>query len=202
MTYAEVNGVSLWYEEQGEGEPLILLHGGFWTIEMFGPLLPALAARRRVIAVELQGHGHTPAVDRPLRYETLGDDVAALIRHLGLVRADVMGYSLGAGAALRTAMQHPDQVRRLIVVSAPMRRLGWFPEVPGDSARPHALRRDRRTLSAGSGRGVPLGSRMRRAQPSMRCVVQNDARLVEPAADWAAALKSATVDTPYQWDWA
>ncbi|MER7009560.1 alpha/beta hydrolase [Dactylosporangium sp. NPDC000555] len=129
MTYAEVNGVPLWYEEHGEGEPLVLLHGGFWTIEMFGALLPALAARRRVIAVELQGHGHTPDVDRPLRYETFGDDVAALIRHLGLARADVMGYSLGGGAALRTAMQHPDQVRRLIVVSVPVRRSGWFPEV-------------------------------------------------------------------------
>ncbi|GAA2332258.1 alpha/beta hydrolase [Dactylosporangium salmoneum] len=136
MTYAEVNGISLWYEEHGEGAPLVLLHGGFWTIELFGPLLPALAAQgRRVIAVELQGHGHTPDNDRPMRYETLGDDVAALIRHLGLPRADVMGYSLGAGAALRTAIQHPDVVRRLIVAAIPVRRTGWFPEVLAGTAQ-------------------------------------------------------------------
>ncbi|HTJ33555.1 MAG TPA: alpha/beta hydrolase [Dactylosporangium sp.] len=129
MTYAEVNGVSLWYEEHGAGEPLVLLHGGFWTIELFGGFLTALAERRRVIAVELQGHGHTADVDRPLRYETMGDDIAALIRHLGLGRTDVLGYSLGAGTALRTTIQHPDAVRRLIVMSTPVRRTGWFPEV-------------------------------------------------------------------------
>jgi pimeloyl-ACP methyl ester carboxylesterase len=139
MTYAEVNGVSLWHETHGSsdgadegagaGEPLILLHGGFWTIPMFGALLPALAARRRVIAVELQGHGHTADVDRPLRYETLGDDIAALIHHLGLPRADIMGYSLGAGTAIRAAVQHPDLFRRLIVVSTAIKRTGWFPEV-------------------------------------------------------------------------
>nr|BFE61231.1 alpha/beta hydrolase [Dactylosporangium thailandense] len=129
MTYAEVNGVSLWYEEHGSGEPLVLLHGGFWTIEMFGAFLPALAQRRRVIAVELQGHGHTPVTERPLRYETCADDVAALISHLGLGRVDVLGYSLGAGTAVRIAMQHPDVVRRLIAISTPVRRSGWFPEV-------------------------------------------------------------------------
>jgi pimeloyl-ACP methyl ester carboxylesterase len=129
MTYAEVNGVSLWYEEHGAGEPLVLLHGGFWTIEMFGELLPTLAGRWRVIAVELQGHGHTPDVERPLRYETCADDVAALIRHLGLGPVDVIGYSLGAGTAIRMAIQHPDVVRRLVAVSTPVRRTGWFPEV-------------------------------------------------------------------------
>jgi pimeloyl-ACP methyl ester carboxylesterase len=129
MTYAEVNGVSLWHEEHGAGEPLVLLHGGFWTVELFGGFLDALAQRRRVIAVELQGHGHTPDADRPLRYETMGDDVAALIRHLGLERVDVLGYSLGAGTALRVTIQHPDVVRRLIAMSTPVRRTGWFPEV-------------------------------------------------------------------------
>ncbi|WP_432993061.1 alpha/beta fold hydrolase [Dactylosporangium sp. CA-233914] len=129
MTYAEVNGVSLWYEEHGAGEPLVLLHGGFWTIEMFGGLLTALAARRRVIAVELQGHGHTADVGRPLRYETMADDVSALIRQLGTGPVDVVGYSLGAGTSLRVAIQHPDVVRRLVVISMAVRRSGWFPEV-------------------------------------------------------------------------
>src|SRR4051794_5367792 len=129
MTYAEVNGVSLWYDEHGAGEPLVLLHGGFWTVEMFGAFLPALAARRRVVAVELQGHGHTPDAGRPLRYETCADDVAALVGVLGLGRVDVVGYSLGAGTAVRTAIQHPDVVRRLVAISTPVRRTGWFPEV-------------------------------------------------------------------------
>ncbi|SCF44058.1 alpha/beta fold hydrolase [Micromonospora mirobrigensis] len=129
MGYAEVNGVRLWYETHGDGRPLVLLHGGFGAVESFAPILPALAARRRVVAVDLQGHGRTADVDRPLRYESMADDVAALIRHLGLVGPDVMGYSLGGAVALRTAIQHPGLVRRLVVVSAPCRRGGWYPEV-------------------------------------------------------------------------
>jgi pimeloyl-ACP methyl ester carboxylesterase len=128
MSYADVNGVSLYYEEHGSGQPLILLHGGLGSGDMYAPIRPALAAGRRVITVDLQAHGRTADVDRPLRYETMGDDVAGLIGHLGLAPADVMGYSLGAGAALRTAIQHPDLVRRLVVVSDPCKRDGWYPE--------------------------------------------------------------------------
>ncbi|HLK78981.1 MAG TPA: alpha/beta hydrolase [Streptosporangiaceae bacterium] len=128
MSYADVNGVSLYYEEHGSGRPLILLHGGLGSGDMYRPILPVLAAGRRVITVDLQAHGRTADVDRPLRYETLGDDVAGLIHHLGLGQADVMGYSFGAAAALRTAIQHPDVVRRLVLVSIPCRRDGWYPE--------------------------------------------------------------------------
>jgi len=128
MSYADVNGVRMYYEEHGGGQPLILLHGGLGAGGMYGPVLPALAAGRRVITVDLQAHGRTADVDRPLRHETLGDDVAALIRHLGLAQADLMGYSFGAGTALRTAIQHPDLVRRLVITSFPCRRDGWFPE--------------------------------------------------------------------------
>jgi pimeloyl-ACP methyl ester carboxylesterase len=124
MSYADVNGLSLYYEEHGSGEPLVLLHGGFGAAELWAPVLPALAAGRRVIAVDLQGHGHTADVDRPLRAETMADDVAALIEHLGLERADVMGYSLGGMVALRTAIQHPERVRRLVLVSIAFRRDG------------------------------------------------------------------------------
>jgi pimeloyl-ACP methyl ester carboxylesterase len=124
MSYADVNGLSLYYEEHGSGEPLVLLHGGLGAAELWAPVLPALAAGRRVIAVDLQGHGHTADVDRPLRPETMADDVAALIAHLGLERADVMGYSLGGLTALRTAIQHPERVRRLVVVSVAFRRDG------------------------------------------------------------------------------
>ena len=129
MTYADVNGISLYYEEHGSGQPLILLHGGYGTGEMFAAIMPLLASGRRVITVDLQGHGRTADVDRPLRFETMGDDIAALIRHLSpSTQADVMGYSLGAGTALRTAIQHPALVRRLVIVSHPVRRDGWFPQ--------------------------------------------------------------------------
>jgi len=134
MSYAHVNGLSLYYSEHGCGEPLVLLHGGFGSGEMFGPVLPALAANRRVIAVDLQAHGRTADAGRPLRFETMADDVAALIGHLGLVRSDVMGVSMGAAVALRTAIQHPDAVDRLVLVSVPFRRDGWFPEI-GDAMR-------------------------------------------------------------------
>ncbi|MEV3974644.1 alpha/beta hydrolase [Streptomyces sp. NPDC050698] len=131
MGYADVNGLSLYFEEHGSGagEPLVLLHGGLGAGEMFASALPVLAEQRRVILVDLQGHGRTADIDRPLRPDLLADDMAALIKHLGLPRADVMGYSLGADVALRTAIQHRALVRRLVVVSTPARRDGWFPEV-------------------------------------------------------------------------
>ena len=128
MSYADVNGVSMYYEEHGSGQPLILLHGGLGSGDMYAAILPLLAKGRRVITADLQGHGRTADVDRPLRYETLGNDVAALIRHLGLDRADLMGYSFGARTALRTAVQHPDLVRRLVIACIPCRRDGWYPE--------------------------------------------------------------------------
>ena len=131
MSYAGVNGISLYYEEHGSagsGEPLILLHGGLGSGEMYAPILPSLTEGRPVITIDLQAHGHTADVDRPLRFETLADDIAGLIDHVGLAQADVMGYSFGAGAALRTAIQHPALVRRLVVVSEPCKRDGWFAE--------------------------------------------------------------------------
>ena len=128
MSYADVNGISLYYEEHGSGQPLVLLHGGLAAGSMYAPILPELAKGRRVILVDLQAHGHTADVDRPLRYETMADDIAGLIGHLGLVQADLMGYSFGAATAVRTAIQHPALVRRLAIVSLPFRRDGWYPE--------------------------------------------------------------------------
>lgn len=98
-TYAPVNGLNLYYEIHGMGEPLVLLHGGVGATEMLGDVLPQLAAGRQVIAVDLQAHGRTADIDRPMRFEYMADDIAALIRHLGLAKADVMGYSLGGGKA-------------------------------------------------------------------------------------------------------
>lgn len=127
--YAPVNGLKLYYEFYGTGDPLILLHGGVGATEMFAEILPLLSSSRQVIAVDLQAHGRTADIDRPMSYETMADDIAALIKYLGFAKADVMGYSLGGGVALRTAIQHPDVVRKLVLVSTPFRRDGWYPEI-------------------------------------------------------------------------
>src|SRR5207249_7404354 len=126
---AQVNGIELAYRIAGEGEPLVLLHGGFGTVEMFGPNVDLLAAGRRVIGVDLQSHGRSPAADRPMRFETMADDIEALIHSLGLERASIMGFSLGGGVGLRTAIQHPDVVERLVLVSTVFKRQGWHPEM-------------------------------------------------------------------------
>lgn len=127
--YADVNGIHLYYEIFGAGDPLVLLPGGLMTIPEMAPLLATLARERQVIAVELQGHGHTADTDRPLRLETMADDIAALMEDLELPNADLVGFSLGGDVALRTAIQHPDRVRRLVLMSTPFARRGWFPEV-------------------------------------------------------------------------
>jgi pimeloyl-ACP methyl ester carboxylesterase len=126
---AAVNGIRIAYQTFGAGEPLILLHGGFGSVEMFGSNVAALAGGRQVIGVDLQSHGRTPTVDRPMRFDTMADDIAALIRHFGLGKADVMGFSLGGGVALQTAIRHPDLVSRLVLVSTPFKRAGWYPEM-------------------------------------------------------------------------
>jgi pimeloyl-ACP methyl ester carboxylesterase len=124
-----VNGIELGYQVVGEGEPLILLHGGFGSVEMFGPNVELLAAGRQVIGVDLQSHGRSPAADRPMRFETMADDIATLIRSLGFERAAIMGFSLGGAVGLRTAIQQPAVVERLVLVSTVFKRRGWFPEM-------------------------------------------------------------------------
>jgi pimeloyl-ACP methyl ester carboxylesterase len=128
--YAPVNGVQMYWRSVGSGGvPLVVVHGGFGGVDMMGRLAERLASGRRVISVELQGHGHTADVDRPFSYEAFGDDLAALLRSLDLGPVDLLGYSLGGGSSLRTAIQHPEVLRRLVLVSVPGRRTGWFPEV-------------------------------------------------------------------------
>jgi pimeloyl-ACP methyl ester carboxylesterase len=127
--YAPVNGLNLYYEIHGTGRPLVLLHGAFMTIETLGDLVPALAKTRQIIAVELQGHGHTADVDRPLTYEQLADDVAALMSYLGIDRVDVFGYSLGGAAAIQLAIRHPALVGKLVAASASFNSNGFHPGV-------------------------------------------------------------------------
>jgi len=127
--YAPVNGLKVYYEVHGTGEPLILLHGGLGSTGMFDPILPALAAHHRVILIDLQAHGRTADVDRPLSPPLLAEDVAGVMRHLGVAKADIMGYSFGGFVAFHLAVQHPEIVRKLVLVSIPFRRDGWYPEV-------------------------------------------------------------------------
>ena len=105
--YAPIGALNMYYEIHGSGRPLVVLHGAYMTIDMIGPILPGLAETRQVIAPEQQGHGRTGDVDRPLIYEQMADDTAALIRHLNIDEADVLGYSMGGGIALQLAIRHP-----------------------------------------------------------------------------------------------
>jgi pimeloyl-ACP methyl ester carboxylesterase len=115
--YAPAGELSMYYEIRGEGRPLILLHGAYMTVDMMGPILPGLAESRRVVVPEQQGHGRTADVDRPITYEQMADDTAALARHLEIEDADVVGYSMGGGIALQLAIRHPALVRKLVLAS-------------------------------------------------------------------------------------
>jgi len=136
--YAEVNGINLYYETHGSGRPLILLHGGLGSGEMFGPVLPLLAERHQVVAVDLQGHGRTADIDRPIDVRLMAGDIAALIDHLRLATPDVVGYSLGGGVALQTAAQYPAKVRRLVIVSANLRPDAIDPEMRAQQGQVNA----------------------------------------------------------------
>lgn len=127
--YAPVNGLAMYYEIHGSGEPLVLLHGGFMTITSnWEGWIGELSKTRKVIAVEMQGHGRTADIPREPSSENLADDVAALLDYLKISRADVLGYSMGGGVALQVAVRHPDRVRKVVVISAPFRRDGMVQE--------------------------------------------------------------------------
>ncbi|HZQ52159.1 MAG TPA: alpha/beta hydrolase [Bryobacteraceae bacterium] len=127
--YAPVDGLKMYYELHGTGQPLILIHGGLGSSDMFRAIIPDLSRKRQVIAVDLQAHGRTADIARALTYRSMADDIAALIHYLKITKADVMGYSAGGEVALRTAIQHPEVVRKLVIVSAAFRRDGWYPEI-------------------------------------------------------------------------
>jgi pimeloyl-ACP methyl ester carboxylesterase len=184
--YARVNGLDLYYEIRGGGQPLILLPGGFMTIEAMGEIVTQLAETRRVIGVELQGHGHTADIERPLRFELMADDIAALIRRLGLEQADVFGFSLGGGVALQTAIRHPEVVRKLALASTAFKRDGWYPEVLAGMA----------SISVETFAGTPIHEAYLKTSPSPEAwptFVAKVRQLLSEDYDWAegvAALKT------------
>jgi pimeloyl-ACP methyl ester carboxylesterase len=136
MTYAPVNGLQLYYESRGSGRPLVLLHGGLLTIDLsFGPLLEPLAESHQVIAVELQGHGHTADIERPMTIEALASDVVGLLDHLQIAEADVLGFSLGGLVACEVALSEPSRVGKLVLASADPHRPPGRESVPLDDDR-------------------------------------------------------------------
>lgn len=177
---ARVNGIELGYELFGDGPPLVLLHGGFGSVEMFGPNVDLLARRHQVVGVDLQSHGRSPAADRPMRFEAMADDIAELIASLGHSRAAVMGLSLGGGVALRTAIQHPQVVDRLVLVSTPFKRDGWHPEMRAgmDSMGPQV------------------------AEPMKQTPMYADYRRIAPNADdWPVLVEQITTLLKIDYDW-
>lgn len=127
--HVQANGIDYYYQIRGQGEPLLLLHGGLGSIEMFGSILGILASGRKVIGVDLHGHGRTALGDRPISPADMADDLDTVLRSLGIDQADVLGYSLGGAVALRLAIQHPERVRRLALVSVGYARDGFYPEM-------------------------------------------------------------------------
>ncbi|SDP89393.1 Pimeloyl-ACP methyl ester carboxylesterase [Phyllobacterium sp. OV277] len=126
--YAEVNGMKMYYEVSGSGDPLIVLHGAYMNIPSMGKIIPMLAKNHKVYALEFQGHGRTNDIDRPITYANLADDTAAFMDAVGVKKADVFGYSMGAGAGLQLAIRHPDKVTRLVAASTAYDAEGFQPE--------------------------------------------------------------------------
>src|SRR6478735_3066154 len=128
--YAPVNGIKVYYEVYGEGNPIVLLHGAFYTIDLnWSQLIPELSKTRKVIAIEMQGHGHTPYSDRKLSITSLASDVEKLMDHLKIDSADVAGYSMGGSVAYQFAVQSPKRLRKLVIISSTYKSDGWLPVV-------------------------------------------------------------------------
>jgi pimeloyl-ACP methyl ester carboxylesterase len=154
--YAPVNGLKMYFEIHGSGEPVVLLHGAFMAISGdWNDWIHELAKTRKVIAVEMQGHGRTADIKRDMSFENLTDDVADLLDHLKIPRADVIGYSLGGGVAMQTAIRHPAKVRKVVSISAVFRFDGWVKE--GRDALPN--------ITAEAFKGSPIEGEYKRLNP-------------------------------------
>lgn len=145
--YADVNGLKMYYEVYGNGKPIVLMHGSYMTIPLnWSHIIPLLAKDRKVIVMEMQGHGRTRDIPREFSYEGMADDVSGLLKHLHIDSADILGYSMGGGVAFQVAVRHPEQVRRLVVLSGTYKHDGWWPDV--EATYP--------TLNADMFKGTPI----------------------------------------------
>ena len=180
-----VNGVNYYYEVHGRGEPLLLLHGGLGSIDMFGPVLTKLAETRTVIAVDLHGHGRTALGARPFRLESMGDDMAAIVKRLGHPKVDVLGYSLGGGVAFRMAVQKPDSVRRLALVSTAYSDDGYYPELKALQTQV-------------SGKAAPMmkDTPMYKSYAAVAPKVSDFPRLLDALGDFMRSKYDASADVP------
>lgn len=128
--YAPVNGIRVYYEVYGEGKPIVLLHGAFMTIQTnWSQIIPELSKTRKVIAIEMQGHGHTPYSDRKLTHAALASDVEGVMDYLKIDSADVVGYSMGGSVAYKFAIQSPKRLKKLVIISSTYKSTGWLPEI-------------------------------------------------------------------------
>ena len=133
--YADINGLKMYYEIYGQGKPMVMLHGSFMTIPMnWSDFIPLLAKDRKVIVAEMQGHGRTKDIAREFSFEGMADDVSGLLKHLKIDSADILGYSMGGGIAFQVAVRHPEQVRRLVVLSGTYSHDGWWPDAEASFA--------------------------------------------------------------------
>lgn len=154
--YAPVNGLKMYYEIHGSGEPVVMLHGAFMSITGWSDWINELSKTRKVIAVEMQGHGRTADIKRDMSFENLADDVAGLLDYLKIPNADIVGYSLGGGVAMQCAIRHPDKVRKVISISAVFRYDGWVKE--GRDALPN--------ITADVFKGSPIEAEYKRLSPT------------------------------------
>ncbi|HEV7645477.1 MAG TPA: alpha/beta hydrolase [Pyrinomonadaceae bacterium] len=137
--YADVNGLKMYYEVYGEGKPIVLLHGSFMSIPLnWSKFIPMLAKDRKVIVTEMQGHGRTRDIEREISFEGMADDVSGLLKHLKIDSADILGYSMGGGVAFQVAVRHPEQVRRLVILSGAYAHDGWWPDTEAAFAKMNA----------------------------------------------------------------
>ena len=188
--YAPVNGLNMYYEIFGQGQPLILLHGGFGSTGMFAPIMAALSEKRQVIAVDMQAHGRTADIDRPMSFEAMSDDVVALLKFFHLEKADIMGYSLGGNVALYTVIKHPELVRRAVIVSTPFKRKGDYPDLLAqqDQMGPGAAE-FMKSLPV-----YPMYAKIAPKPEDWPRLVTKVAQLIQKDYDWSADVKN--IKTP------
>ncbi len=184
-------GLQVYYEIYGAGDPIVVMAGGFGDISSMMQVIGPLARERQVIGIDLEGNGRTALRDTPLSHEKMGDDVAAVLRHLNIAKADVAGYSHGGDVAIRTAIQHPDMVRNLIVISTAAERDGWYPEaLEGMSQVSSAMIDDFKES--------PMGQRYIEVSPEpdkLPLVLDRMGELMRKDYDWRQEIKTMQVPT-------